>query len=69
MSAKRTLLKTEVESSSIRIMLRSHSHTSHINSRQKKKKAFYSKQVGKLVGTSFPVILPSFLKAFPFREQ
>lgn len=45
-------------------------HTvTHYTSTAGKKNALYSNQVGKLLGTSFPVILPSFLKAFPFREQ
>lgn len=43
------------------------SHITH--QQQAKKNTFYSNQVGKLLGTSFPVILPSFLKAFPFWEQ
>lgn len=45
-------------------------HTvTHHTSTAGKKNAFYSNQVGKLLGTSFPVILPSFLKAFLFESN
>lgn len=46
------------------VMPRCHSHTLHINSRQKN--AFYSNQVGKLLGTSFPVITALIFKSLSF---